>query len=284
MNRQSKQVLAGVVAVSSLALGYPNPAAFARTPLSEQPAVRHKYELRQRRIEVSPTFEASVAADFKHTLSGGLKIEYHITDALSIGALGFFGTSFNTGLLDQIVTSLPTAPDEERTPSQDQALDHANKIPIHGGIGITFTPWFGKMGLFGRSFLSYDLYISGGFGFAITKNDFDEDAAGGEDPGPVCDASCGAGEMPSFTDPRNDGPGNEGFNPGIQFGGGLHVYFSNFAALDISLRNYMFTDNPSGFDFNFDQKVDDADRRFLSHLFVGVGISFFLPPKARVSK
>src|SRR5512138_51141 len=79
------------------------PAA-ARTPLSEQPAVRHKYELRQRRFEIAPTFEASVAADFRHTLSGGLKLEYHITDSFSITALGFYGTSVNTGLLDQIVT------------------------------------------------------------------------------------------------------------------------------------------------------------------------------------
>lgn len=265
-----------VVVSSVLALAAP---ALARTPLSEQPAVRHKYELRQRRLELTPTFEASVAANFKHTLSGGLKLEYHITDTFSIGALGFFGTGVNTGLLDQIVSSLPTGTDDEqRAPSQDQALSHANTIPIHGGVGLTFTPWFGKMGLFGKAFLSYDLYITGGFGFAITKNDFD-----GTDDGAVCDEGC-ATDMPRFTDPRNDGPSNAGFNPGVQFGGGLHVYISNFAALDISLRNYMFADNPSGFDTNSDQKVDSEDRSFLSHLFVGVGVSFFLPPRARISK
>jgi hypothetical protein len=153
-----------------------------------------------------------------------------------------------------------------------------NSIPIHGGVGITFTPWFGKMGLFGKAFLSYDIYVTGGFGFAITKNDYE-----GPD-GAQCDEMCGAGEMPRFTDPRNDDPDNAGFNPGIQYGGGLHVYFSNFAALDLYLRNYMFTDNPSGFDDNSDQRVDGDDKRFLSHLFVGVGISFFLPPKPRISR
>src|SRR5688500_12679101 len=118
-------------------------------PLSEQPAVRHKFELRDKRLEIVPTFEASVAAEFKHTLSGGLKIEYHLTDTLSIGALGFFGTDLNTGLLDQIVDSLPASmPTDDPTPSQAQALEHANTMPIHGGVGITFTPWFGKMGLF----------------------------------------------------------------------------------------------------------------------------------------
>ena len=54
-------------------------------------------------------------------------------------------------------------------------------------------------------------------------------------------------------------------------------------ALDISFRDYMFTDNPSGQDFNADRKVDDSDPRFLSHLFFGVGVSLFLPPKVKVT-
>jgi outer membrane beta-barrel protein len=259
-------------------------SAAARTrSLAEQPIVRHKVELRDKRLEIAPTFEASIAAEFKHTISGGLKIEYHITDTLSIGALGFFGTGINTGLLDQIVTSLPTMQPEEdlREPLQSQALQHANTIPIHGGVGITFTPWFGKLGLFGRAFFSYDVYISGGFGFAITENTFP-----GEDREAVCDRDCDNPDPARriFDDPRNDGPHNAGFNPGIQYGGGLHLYFSNFAALDLSIRNYMFADNPSGFDVNFDQRVTNEDRRFLSHLFVGVGLSFYLPPRPKISR
>ncbi len=252
--------------------------ASARTPLSEQPAVRHKFELRKGRLEIAPTFEVSIAAYFKHTVSGGLKLEYHLTDTLSIGALGFFGTGFNTGLMDQIVTSLPTQTGDDPTPSQAQALEHVNTIPIHGGIGLTFTPWFGKMGLFGRAFLSYDIYITGGFGFAQTKNEFD-----GEDDVTTCELE-GAPEERCSNDARNDGPHNAGFNPGVQFGGGLHVYFADFAALDLYLRNYMFTDNPSGLDFNGDLGVTGADRRFLSHLFVGVGLSFYLPPRAKISR
>src|SRR5262249_37756663 len=77
------------------------------SPLADQPAVRHKYELRESRFEITPTFEASISAYFRHTLSGGLKLEYHLTDALSIGGMVFFGASMNTGLMDQIVDSLP---------------------------------------------------------------------------------------------------------------------------------------------------------------------------------
>ncbi len=249
------------------------------SPLADQPAVRHKYELRAGRFEITPTFEASISAYFKHTLSGGLKLEYHLNDYLSIGGMIFYGTSTNTGLMDQVVDSLPPAGQETYpTPSKQTALDHANTIPLHGGVGLTFTPWFGKLAVFSRAFLAFDVYVSGGFGFAQTKNDFS-----GSDSATTCDSGCD-GPNPMYNDPRNDGPHNAGFNPGVQFGGGLHIYFSSFAGLDIYIRDYMFTDNPSGLDYNYDFKVDDSDRRFLSHLFVGVGLAFFLPTQPSVSR
>src|SRR5689334_10087561 len=84
-------------------LGVSSTVAARESPLEGQPAVRHKYELRASRFEITPTFEASISAYFKHTLSGGLKLEYHINDYLSISAMGFYGASVNTGLMDQIV-------------------------------------------------------------------------------------------------------------------------------------------------------------------------------------
>ena len=233
------------------------------SPLAGQPAVRHKLELREKRLEIAPTFEGSVSADFKYTLSGGVKIEYHLLDWLSFGGLIFYGG------------------DMFPTPSRATAEAHANRMPLHGGLGATLTPWAGKLSLFGKIFAHYDIYFSGGFGFAQTKNDFN-----GDDKATVCDRNCADPDPTKhiFDDPRNDGPHNAGFNPGIQFGGGFHFYFTEFAALDIYLRSYMFADNPAGLDFNGDFKVDDDDRRFLSHLFVGLGVSIYLSPKAAISK
>jgi outer membrane beta-barrel protein len=267
--------LAALLAV----LGSSGVAAADRvSPLEGQPAVRHKYELRSSRFEITPTFEASISAPWKNTFSGGLKLEYHITDALSLDVLGFYGTSINTGLMNQVVDSLPAAHGTDPTPSKTDAEQHANRIPIHGGAGLTLTPWFGKLSLFSRAFLAWDFYLTGGFGFAKTENDWT-----GDDNAVTCDAGCDTANK-VYSDPRNDGPHNAGFNPGVQFGAGMHVFFSEFAALDLYVRDYMFTDNPSGLDFNHDDKVDDADRRFLSHLFVGVGIAFYLPGSAKISK
>ena len=68
---------------AATALALPGTAFARKSPLEGQPDVRHKYELRSLRFEVAPTFEATVQADYKHTVSGGLKIEYHLTDSLS---------------------------------------------------------------------------------------------------------------------------------------------------------------------------------------------------------
>jgi outer membrane beta-barrel protein len=280
--RHASLLISGLALVLLLAFAAPASAQSRTSPLDGQPTVRHKEELRANRFEITPTFEASISAPFKNTLSGGLKIEYHITDVFSVDGLFFFGTSINTGLLDQVADSLPATDAPfmtDLTPSRTTALNHANSIPIHGGIGLTFTPFFGKLALFQKAFLAYDIYLSGGFGFAKTENDFQ-----GDDKATTCDQNCDDPTKPQFADPRNDGPHNAAFNPGVQFGGGLHLFFNDWAALDIYVRDYMFGDNPSGLDFNNDLKVDDNDRRFLSHLFLGVGIAIYLPTTAKISR
>jgi outer membrane beta-barrel protein len=267
-------------AVAALGLSLAPSLAHARkSPLAGAPDVRDKYELRLARFEATPTFEATLSADYKNTYSGGLKLEYHLSDSLSIGGLIFFGASVDSSLAGSITDSLPnmTTPGDP-TPTKDQFNDHLNTMPLHGGLGATFTPWFGKLALFGKSYLAFDLYLSGGFGFASLSSPTSGDACQrkGDGNDPITGKEL-------FTDPRNDDPCNSGFRPGVQFGAGLHVFFNRWIALDLSFRNYMFKDNPSGQDFNADGYVDSSDPRFLSHLMFGVGVSFFLPPKAKIT-
>jgi outer membrane beta-barrel protein len=260
---------------------YAIPAQARTSVLEGQPAIRHKLELRERRFEITPTFEATISADFKTTYSFGAKLDYHVNDWFSIGVLGFYGVAVNTGLMDQIVSSLPTTDANYPTPSQATALSHANTMPFHGAVAATFTPWAGKLSAFGKAFVSYDIYVQGGLALAQTQNDF-----GGDDNATVCDQNCTDPDPNRrvFNDPRNDGPHNAGWNPGLLIGGGVHLFFGGWGALDISIRDYMFTDNPSGLDFFKDDRINDQDRRFLTHLFVGVGFSLYLPAKPAISR
>ena len=278
-------VLRPIVLVATI-LSLIAPAANAReSSLVGQPAVRHKQELRDQRFELSPTFEMSVAADYKSTLAGGLKAEFHLTDYLSAGGMLFFGTSVDTALAEQIRSTLPTSQTSaeaaaDLTPTREQFDKHMNTTPLHGAVSLTLTPWFGKMAAFGKAFVNFDVYITTGLAFAQTKNGLVKDfcAPVRENPLEVEPAKY------RFSDPRNDCAYNSGFSPGLLLGTGLHVYVNKWVAIDFSVHNYMFNDNPSGFDFTGDQKVDDQDRRFQSHLFFGVGASMFLPAKLQISR
>ena len=92
------------------------------------------------------------------------------------------------------------------------------------------------------------------------------------------------GEMlPPDNNPNNDPTLNSGSRVGLYLGGGIHVFLSDFLALDLTVRDYAFSDNPSGADYNADLFVGtnkltgDDDNRFLHHLFFGAGISIMFP-------
>ena len=93
---------------------------------------------------------------------------------------------------------------------------------------------------------------------------------------PVSTASIRGGDLLFF---RIDG--RNSYHVGIYLGGGIHVFFNDWIALDLTVRNYMFSDNPSGLDFDADLAVTDDDNRFLNHLFMGAGLSFMLPTSVK---
>lgn len=243
-----------------------------RNPLEGQPPVRHRKLLVKNRFEVGLAFESSINADFMHTPSAGLKLEYHLTDMLSIGGVGFYGFPLETGLASRILETLPQAAnDMDPTPSRQQFEQHLNKMPIHAAGYATLTPWYGKLAAFGRFFLHFDFYFSGGLAVAQLTNECCDFPT---DPSPGGDANT-----PPDDNPNNDAALNDGTKLGLYLGGGIHVFVNDFMALDLTVRDYLFSDNPSGLDFDADLAVTDDDNRFLNHLFLGLGVSFFLPAK-----
>jgi outer membrane beta-barrel protein len=249
-----------------------------KSPLEGQPAVRHRLLLVNKRFEAALAFENSVNADFKHTSAFGMKLEFHLSDMLSIGGVGFYGISYDTGLTGKIVDTLPgSATMGDPTPSRPQFEEHLNEIPVHGAAYLSITPWYGKLAAFGKFFVNFDFYFQGGLAVAQLKNECCSSAFGPTDNNPGGDLNA---DPPIFPDdnPNNDPAINDGTRLGLYFGGGIHVFVANWIALDLTVRDYMFSDNPSGLDFNADLAVTDDDNRFLNHLFLGAGFSFFLPP------
>ena len=279
-----KALLLSLVGLASLIPSLAGSAAAERRSngLSKDVAVRHRRLLVKQRFEAAPLFESTINAEFQHVVGGGIKLEYHLSDMLSIGGIGVFSKNINTKLTDRIVPTLEGTPnDMTREPSQDEFTQHLNSMPVHGAGYVSLTPWYGKLAAFSQAYVAFDFYFQAGISFAQLKsscNVCDDPAPGQSRPGGP------NGEMlPPDNNPNNDPPLNSGSRVGLYLGGGIHVFLSDFLALDLTVRDYAFSDNPSGADYNADlfvgknAQTGDDDNRFLHHLFFGAGVSILFP-------
>jgi outer membrane beta-barrel protein len=258
-----------------------------KNDLEDQPAVRARRLLVKNRFEVTPLFESTMNAEFQHIVGGGLKLEYHLSDMISIGGVGVASTQFNTKLTDRILGTLETMSDDAtREPSRDEFRLRLNTMPFRGAAYVGITPWYGKLAAFGQAFVAFDFYFQAGVSFAQLNSDCpptvcSDTSPGRPRPGP-------GGEMlPPDNNPNNDPPLNSGSRVGLYLAGGIHVFLNDFIALDLTVRDYAFSDNPSGADYNADlfvgrnETTGSDDNRFLHHVFVGAGVSIMFPTKVK---
>jgi hypothetical protein len=204
----------------------------------------------------------------------------------SIGAIGVASTALDTKLVDKIVPTLMTQAEKQqmvnmglrvREPSKDEFLDRLNTMPFHGALYASLTPWYGKLAAFGQAYVAFDFYFQAGVAFAQTKSDCPIAICSDTSPGRSRVDPMTGDTIPLDNNPNNDPPLNDGSRIGLYLGGGIHVFLNDFLALDMTVRDYAFTDNPSGADFNADLIVSSDDNRFLHHLFFGAGITVMLP-------
>jgi len=266
-----------LAAVGVLALTSEAYAERRQNTLASDVAVRRRRLLVSHRFEVAPLFESTINADFRHIIGGGVKLEYHLGDMLSIGVIGVASTSLNTKLVDKIRPDLERMADPKtREPSQDEFMDRLNTMPLHGAAYVSLTPWYGKLAAFSQAYVAFDFYFQAGVAFAQLKSNCPPEVCSDKAPGQSTPGADGE-TVPPDNNPNNDPPLNSGSRVGLYLGGGIHVFLNDFLALDMTVRDYAFNDNPSGADFNANLFVSDDDSRFLHHLFFGVGISVMLP-------
>jgi outer membrane beta-barrel protein len=258
------------------------PAAAQRVnPLEGQPAVRKRLMLRDSRFELTPMMGFSLNRDFFHTVLGGVKAEYHANDWFSVG-VSFSGgvANIQTGLTDNIVAQLPDTYDPstrtQLVPSKNMALNSMAKLQYLLGAEAKATPFFGKMALFGKLFFNYDFYGFGGFG-----------AAG-------LTAKCAGVSACSDVNITYGNP-STGLKPGGTFGVGAHMFFNNWVALNLELRDTVVRDNLAGRAINWNPQVGsdgsltppttNASDTAWDHIFVVfIGASFYLPTGADTSR
>jgi outer membrane beta-barrel protein len=257
-----------------------------RNPLEGQPAVRKMVELRKLRFEVTPQFITSTNQDYRNAFGPGGNLQFHITDWLGIGVSGNYMFNSNTPLEDQVRAKLPTGGYVYPGPQPNLTIHDQHVLGINAlaSAYVSITPWHGKFAMFSALFFNYDFFVNAGLGVVnYTQNN-------------CCatqDAN-GHGSMPSAQDVANginivdpnlqDGSQFAGVKIGGMIGVGIHMFFTDWLALQLELRDYIVKANPGGLDVNGDRILNGDDEGAQNNIFFGVGLSFLLPPKAKVSR
>jgi hypothetical protein len=232
-----------------------------KSPLADAPAVRHRAELRQFRLEIGPGVVSTVGQDFYHAVMVGGKASFFLSDWLAIG--GMVGHNLTpdmkTSFHERVEGVLPATKGADRTPTVKEAENGMNKIGQVFALQAEIIPFSGKYSLFGKLFANYDFYAFGGPGFINFK-----------------------GNIEACKTPGNSCP-FVGMKVGANFGVGMHTYFTDYLSMNIEARDILLRNNPSGRDETGDQVADDEDLTWDSNYMVGINFTFLLPPSSRTS-
>lgn len=244
-----------------------------RDPLEGQPSIRHKVEMRKMRFEVTPGLMTSINQDFRTFIGGSVVLQLHLTDWLGIGVQGAFGGGVDTKLTSTITDILKDT-EAGPQPSKNQFNDHLASIKALFSAYVAVTPFAGKLSLFGAAFLKYDLYAMVGIGGMLVGNNFVSTSDS-------LQRDCL--DVNVKTDPNQCDPQNAGFKFGGMFGAGVHLYFTDWVGVNIEVRDYLAPINQGGLDTNSDFKLDGKDESLQNNLFFNLGLTFMLPPTAKIS-
>jgi outer membrane beta-barrel protein len=281
-------IIRSVLGVAALAamLAAAGPASADRVnPLDGQPAIRYRKEMRRLRLEITPSFTTDINQDYKHAFGFGGTIAFHFLDWLGVGFEGEY--LFNTdtaletavrGAISEYVSANPgkfgpggTYDPAKSPPNPTLAIHDQRVLGINGTLSAfaQVTPFAGKFSLFSAAFAWYDLYAKAGLGIVHYEQNgccVTQPETHGSDPN-LQSAALFAGTK-----------------VGGMIGVGAHLYFTDWLGLQLELRDYIVKANPGGGDVNGDRKLTHADEGTQNNIFFTLGLTFVLPPKARITR
>ena len=256
-----------------------------RNPLDGQPAIRYRKEMRRLRLEITPSFSTDTNKQYKHAFGVGGTVVFHFLDFIGVGFEGEYLFNTNTALETEIRKAVRTEaamryPNGYVTPGPNPTLaQHDQRIL---GINATMspfvqvTPFAGKFSLFSAAFAWYDLYAKAGLGLVnyvqSSKPAGDQTQNAKTCTGTTCDPNLQSSAI----------------YPGLKVGGmvgvGVHLYFTDWFGLQLELRDYIVKADRGGGDVNGDRRLTNADATTQNNIFFTAGLTFVLPPKARITR
>lgn len=324
MNKQLRKVATFLAVFTAVGLYAEEAAAKKKGPLEGEPVVRKKLELRRFRFQLTPYVGMSLSQPFVHMGYVGARAGIHFADWIGVRAgFGYGIVPLESRLLRDInggglpVGTAPGADDETLVgenicpaapnggvPCRENA-EIDNPAPLvhdfraglvraqwQSSLDVVFTPFSGKLGLFSAIFTEYDIYVFGGLGLVGYARHYDDQSTAdrlGLDQDPASPTFC--------TDPGT-GDGNDecilhpvtadvGVKVGGSFGGGLHLFLSEWVAMNFEFQDIVTGVNLAGLNTtvrDIPPRVDREDRDVFHNVTFQLGAKFYIPFKAKRTK
>jgi outer membrane beta-barrel protein len=123
------------------------------------PPVSGRIFFKQRRFELSPTVDFSFGDAFFQKIGVGLKGDYHFLETLSVTA--HFLYNFN---LTSSSVSVCDVDGACGSPEVDSLTNVPGKLGLMAGLGVAWTPLYGKLSLMAEKVLHFDFGLTLGGG------------------------------------------------------------------------------------------------------------------------
>jgi outer membrane beta-barrel protein len=295
-------------------------AAGRKSVLEGEPIVRKKLQLRKFRFQLTPYVGMSLSQPFVHMGYAGARVGFHFADW--IGARAGFGygvVNVDSALLRAVnggglPVGIPPGTTDNSVPMGPMCPAGApcrplaetdNPAPLlhdfqagltraqwQSSVDVVFTPFAGKLGLFSAAFTNYDIYLFGGLGL-VGWNAHTDSASTAEqlslDTNPdsmnyCVDANSGGQNAECLLHPVDP---DDGVKLGFSFGGGVHLFITNFVAMNLEVQDIVTSNNLAGLNTTVDDippLVDRRDRDVFHNVTLQIGAKFYIPFKAKRSK
>lgn len=291
--------------------------------LEGKPVVVDRLELRKLRFQITPQVGMSLSQPFVHKGFAGAKLRFDFTDWIGLRASFMYGVldvesnllkALNDGGLPVGTADAsgnltaaeagegpyrPISQLDNPAPLRHDFQTGLTKLQLTASLDVAFTPFSGKLGLFSAIFTEYDIYVFGGVGFANWTRHYPNTVSTSEALGiPNSTNVDGEGYC---ADPNNGNATNSecilnpvsadtGFRVGGSFGAGIHLFITDWMSVNPEIHDIVVGHNDAGLNATIDdvppvvQNSANGDRVARHNVTFNLGLTFYLPPKAKRSR